>query len=64
VAGVQGWEPPSGVSTAADSTVPWHARHSRTPKQAMRVIVSGMSRRPSIDKVHIGAPFVSSGARP
>ena len=57
-------EPPSGVSTAAGSTVPWHAMHSRTPKQAMRVIVLGMSRRSSTDKVHIGASTMTSGARP
>ncbi len=56
VAGTQGSEPPSGVSTVADSTVPWHARHSRTAKHAMRVIVCGMSRHASMDKVHIGAP--------
>jgi hypothetical protein len=44
VRGVQ-LPPPSGVSALAGSTVPEHARHSRTPKQAMRVIVVGMSRR-------------------
>jgi hypothetical protein len=37
--------PPSGVSTLAGSTVPEQARHSRTAKQAMRVIMVGMSRR-------------------
>jgi len=55
VIGVQDWEPPSGVSEPASSTVPWHARHSRTPKHAMRVIVIGMSRRTRGDKVHIDA---------
>jgi hypothetical protein len=47
--------PPSGVSALAGSTVPEHARHSRTPKQAMRVIVVGMSCRIRSDKVHIVA---------
>jgi len=54
VRGVQ-LPPPSGVSELAGSTVPEHARHSRTAKQAMRVTGSGMSRRTRGDKVHIGA---------
>jgi len=57
-------EPPSGVSTAAGSTVPWHARQSRNPRQVMRVIVHGMSRRSSTDKVHIGATAVNSDPCP
>jgi len=56
--------PPSGVSALAGSTVPEHARHSRSAKQAMRVIVFGMSRQAPSDKVHIDTIGVKPGDPP